>query len=121
MSSKSDRGMALTQAPHISGNTAECMNNCTDALQAAEWCANECTGSEEMERCAKLCRDVAEITAVNIRFMARDSENKDHIHEACAEICEKCAEECEKHDAEHCEVAAEKFRDCAESCREMAG
>jgi len=88
-------------------------------LGSLEWCADECLGDEEMEECARLCRDVADIASLHARFMARNSNYSKQLAEACAGACEECAEECERHDAEHCQVCAEVLTECAESCRNM--
>jgi len=114
--------MVLTEIDHVSENElmAECIDNCFEAAQACEWCADECLGDSEMEQCARLCRDVADLTTMHARFMARDSNYSPQLASACAGACEECAEECERHDAEHCQVCADVLRDCAETCREMA-
>ncbi|WP_418286160.1 four-helix bundle copper-binding protein [Halorubrum sp. DTA46] len=98
----------------------ECIENCTEAAQACEWCADECLGNAEMEECARLCRDVADLTSLHARFMARSSKYSARLAQACADACEECAEECERHDADHCQVCAEVLTECAESCRSMA-
>lgn len=114
--------MALTQIDHVGENDlmAECIDDCLDAAQACEWCADESLGNEEMEKCARLCRDVADLTSLHARFMARNSTYSPQLAQTCAEACEECAEECERHDAEHCQVCATVLSECAESCREMA-
>lgn len=116
--------MALTQIDHVSENElmAECIDNCFEAAQACEWCADECIqmGDEDMARCIELCRDVADLTTMHARFMVRDSNYSPQLAQACAGACEECAEECERFDAEHCQVCADVLRDCAETCREMA-
>ena len=114
--------MALTQIPQINENDelAECIDNCFAAAQACEWCADQCAGSgDEMATCLRLCRDVADLTTMYARFMARNSNYSPELAEACAGACEECADECERHDAEHCQVCADVLRDCAESCRTM--
>lgn len=114
--------MALTQITHIGENeqAAECIDNCLEAAQACEWCADECLGDEGMEECARLCRDVADLTTLHARFMARDSKYSSQLAQACADACEDCADECDNHDADHCQICAEVLRECAESCRQMA-
>ncbi|WP_336024066.1 four-helix bundle copper-binding protein [Halobellus salinisoli] len=97
-----------------------CIENCNEATEVCEWCADECLGEEDMEECARLCRDVADLTSLHARFMARGSMYSSTLAEACAEACEACADECSNHDAEHCQVCADVLRDCAESCRKMA-
>lgn len=116
--------MALTQIDHVSENDrmAECIDNCFEAAQACEWCATECTrmGSEEMARCIELCRDVADVTTLHARMMARDSDYSSDLAATCADLCEACADECEQHDEQHCQVCADVLRECADSCRDMA-
>lgn len=114
--------MSLQQIDYISenGRMGECIDNCFEATQACEWCATECSklGDEEMARCIQLCRDVAAVTTLHARMMARGSEFD--LADACADLCEECAEECEQFDHDHCQVCAEILRECADSCRDMA-
>lgn len=116
--------MALTEIDHVSENEemAQCIDNCFNAAQACEWCADECIqmGDEKMARCIELCRDVADLTTNHARFMVRNSEFSSDLAATCADACEECADECEQFDAEHCQVCADVLRDCAESCRNMA-
>lgn len=116
--------MALQQIDHVEENErmAECIDNCFEAAQAAEWCATECirSGSEEMSRCAELCRDVADLTTLHARMMARDSEAESDLAATCGDLCETCAEECEQFGEKHCQTCAEALRKCADSCRDMA-
>jgi hypothetical protein len=113
--------MALQQIDHLSEEQRECIDNCQEAVQVCEWCADECAGhGEDMARCLRLCRDVADIASLHMRLMARDSDYSGYLAEACAEACEACAEECEQHDHDHCQACAEVLPKCAETCRSMA-
>jgi len=56
-------------------------------LGSVRWCADECLGDEEMEECARLCRDVADIASLHARFMARNSNYSKQLAEACAGAC----------------------------------
>jgi hypothetical protein len=109
----------VSKIDRLSDEQRDCIENCNQASEVSEWCADRCLGSEEMEQCARLCRDVADLTSLHARFMARDSYYSPVLAEACAGACEECAEECERHDAEHCQVTAGVLRECAESCRNM--
>ena len=121
-----ERGSAMSLAETVeridslSEAQRECIENCNEAAEVCEWCADECLGDPDMEECARLCRDVADLTSLHARFMARGSEHSAALAEACAEACEACAEECSTHDANHCQVCADVLRKCAESCRQMA-
>jgi hypothetical protein len=98
----------------------ECIENCNEAAEVSEWCADECLGDSNMEECARLCRDVADLTSLHARLMARGSRYSKDLAAACADACEMCADECEQHDADHCQLCAEVLRECAESCSNMA-
>ena len=104
----------------LSDEQRDCIEICQEATEVCEWCADESLGSEEMEECARLCRDVADLTALHARFMARSSSSSGHLAKACAEACEACAQECERHDADYCQVCADVLRECAASCRSIA-
>ena len=113
--------MALTEIDHLDDEMAECTNNCFEAAQACEWCADACADEgEEMARCIRLCRDVADLTTLHARFMARNSAFHDDLAAVCADACEECADECEQYDHDHCQVCADVLRECAETCRNMA-
>ncbi|MUV57811.1 four-helix bundle copper-binding protein [Halogeometricum sp. CBA1124] len=110
----------LSKNERLSDEQRECIENCTEAVEVTEWCADECLGSEEMEECARLCRDVADVASLHARLMARGSNYSTQLAQACAGACEECAEECRRHDADHCQTCAEVLDDCAETCRSMA-
>lgn len=116
--------MALTAIDQVDQDSrmGECIDNCFEATQACEWCADECIemGDPEMARCIRLCRDVADVASLHARFMARGSDFESDLAETCAELCEECATECEQFDHEHCQVCADVLRTCADSCRNMA-
>jgi hypothetical protein len=112
--------MAL-QELDVSDEMRECIDNCFEATQACEWCADACLDEGmDMSRCIRLCRDVADVASMHARFMARNSAYSEDLAATCADLCEECADECEQHDHEHCQVCAEVLRECAETCRQMA-
>ena len=113
--------MAVDAIDHLSERERECLDNCFEAAQTCEWCADECIGmGEGMARCIRLCRDVADVATLHARTMARNSGYSGDLAATCAELCEECADECEQHDHDHCRTCADVLRDCAETCREMA-
>lgn len=109
----------ISRIDHLSEKERECIENCNEATEIAEWCADQCLGDEEMAECARLCRDVADLTSLHARLMARGSEYDTHLAEACVDACEDCIDECRRHDAEHCQVTADVLEECAETCRDM--
>ena len=110
----------VSRMKHLSEEQRECIEKCNEAAEVCEWCADECLGDSPMEACARLCRDVADLTSLHARLIARGSEYSSMLAEACIEACEACAEECSKHDEDHCQVCADVLPECAESCRQMA-
>lgn len=104
----------------LSDEQRECIENCNEAAEVCEWCADECLGESDMEECARLCRDVADLASLHARFMARGSDRAGQLAAACADACEACAEECSRHDADHCQTCADVLEECASTCREMA-
>ena len=110
----------VSNIDHLNDEQRDCFENCMEATSVCEWCADECLGSEDMEECARLCRDVVDIASLHARFMARGSDYSSQLAGTCADVCEACADECENHDADHCQICAEVLRECAESCRNMA-
>ncbi|MDZ5809939.1 four-helix bundle copper-binding protein [Halorubrum sp. AD140] len=110
----------VSEIEGLSDEQRECIENCNETAQICEWCADECLGDSDMEECARLCRDVADLTSLHARFMARSSNYSAQLARACADACEECAEECGRHDANHCRVCADVLRKCAKSCRSMA-
>lgn len=106
---------------HLSDEQRDCIENCFEAAEVCEWCADECIDEGEgMERCIRLCRDVADVAAMHARFMARNSGYSSDLAEVCADLCEECADECSQHDHDHCQVCADVLQECAETCRNMA-
>ncbi len=77
--------MLLTQINHLNAEKDECINDCFDAAQACEWCADQCAEKGEgMAECIRLCRDVADLTTMHARFMARKSTFDSELAEAYA-------------------------------------
>lgn len=107
----------VSKIGRLSDEERERIEICNEASQTSEWCADECLGSEEMEECARMCRDVADITSLHARLMDRGLDYSGHL----AEACEACAEECRQHDHDYCQINAEVLKRCTESCRGMSG
>ncbi len=114
--------MAIQQLHQQDSEMSECIDNCSEAAQAAEMCADACIqeASEEMSECIRLCRDVADLTAMHARFMSRDSAFHGELAAVCADACEACREECKQFDMDECQTCAAVLEPCIESCRSMA-
>ena len=97
------------------------INKLSNCLAACEHCANACLSEENsgnMAECIRTDRDCADLCALAIKFVSRDSAHASALVELCAEVCNACAEECGKHDHDHCQKCAKACRECAEACRQ---
>lgn len=94
-----------------------------DFVQAAtvtEWCADQCLDEgQEMSECIRLCRDVADIAALNQQFISRDSVFGPELVEVFITAAEACASECARHQHSHCQECAEVLSRAAKSSQEM--
>lgn len=91
-----------------------------DAVQAAnvtEWCADECIaeGSPHMAECIRLCRDVADLASLNVKFISRGSLFGPEVAETFAIAAEECARECARHQHSHCQECARVLQRAADS------
>lgn len=114
--------MPLNKMEHLDADARNCVETCLEAVEASEWCSDACAGmGEEMAACVRLCRDVADLTALHARLIVRDSPYREGLSQVCADACEACAEECASFDHDHCQVCANVLEDCAQSCRTLLG
>jgi len=101
--------MAIQQLQQQDSEMSECIDNCSEAAQAAEVCADACIeeGSEEMAQCIRLCRDVADLTSMHARFMSRGSAFHAELAAVCVDACEACRDECEQFEMAECQTCVE--------------
>lgn len=105
---------------HLDDRQRDCLEDCLEAAEVCEWCADACLDEEaDVRECVRLCRDVADVASLHARLLARDSNYGASLAEVCAGVCEECAEVCERHDHDHCQRCAEVVTACADSCRSM--
>jgi len=114
--------MAIQQLQQQDSEMSECIDNCAEATQAAEMCADACIqeGDQKLAQCIQLCRDVADLTSMHARFMARNSAYHSEVAATCADACEACIEECNQFEMEATQNCVAVLEPCAESCRAMA-
>ncbi|MFW5911815.1 MAG: four-helix bundle copper-binding protein [Halolamina sp.] len=89
-----------------------------DFVQVAticNWCADECLGMPEMEECARLCRDVADLAALNVQFLSRDSIFGVDVAETFAYAAEQCEQVCSQFSEPHCQECASVLRRAIDS------
>lgn len=82
----------------LTGDMRLSLHDFVQSTTVCEWCADQCIGmGPEMEECARLCRDVASLAAINVAFLARDSPFGLDLAETFVHAAEECADECARH------------------------
>jgi hypothetical protein len=91
-----------------------------EAAKVTEWCADQCIDlGPEMADCIRLCRDVADLATLNIKFMSRDSAYGADLAETFAIVAEDCATECAQHSHDHCQECASVLSRAVDSTYKM--
>jgi len=96
------------------------INKLSNCLAACEHCADACLSEDNIDAmtdCIRTDRDCADVCALAIKFVSRDSDHASSILELCADLCSACAGECADHDHDHCQECAKACRECEEACR----
>lgn len=110
----------ITLEEGISDEMRVALHDFVQATNACEWCAEQCIDEgPEMGECLRLCRDVADLGALNIQLLARDSVFGPEAAEVFAQAAEACAQECAQHPQKHCQECAEVLPRAARSTRKM--
>lgn len=86
------------------------LHDFVETMTVCNWCADQCLGHPEMEECARLCRDVADLAALNVEFLARDSIFGVDVAETFAYAAEECEQICAQHPDPHCQECASVLR-----------
>nr|WP_206699301.1 four-helix bundle copper-binding protein [Brevibacillus agri] len=92
-------------------------------MQACEECLTACLqepDAQKRTKCIQTLRDCADICALSVQYMSRNSEYAKQLCGLCATICEACATHCEMFKDTHCQECARMCRECAAECRNMA-
>lgn len=103
-----------------------CIKDCGECAVICTRCSLHCLGmggEHASQQHQAIMQDCAQICAMAVGFMARDSAHATHVCRECAEICDACAESCASmaDGDEMMTRCAETCRRCAESCRQMSG
>lgn len=104
-------------------NVHDCIQACLECLEACNHCFNQCLQEDDvkmMAGCIRLDRECADLCALAVQSMQRNSPFMAQICALCADVCEACGNECQKHDHDHCQACAQACFKCAEACRKMA-
>ena len=89
------------------------LHDFVETATVCNWCANECLGVNE--ECARICRDVADLAALNAQFLARDSVFGVDVAETFAYAAEECEEVCSQFSEPHCQECASVLRRAIDS------
>jgi hypothetical protein len=103
-----------------------CIRDCAECAMICAKCAHHCLGmggehAGQEHQC--VMRDCAEICALAVAFMMRESRHAEHLCGECADVCRSCAESCDSlaDGDEMMTRCADICRRCAESCKQMSG
>nr|WP_049895383.1 hypothetical protein [Halopiger xanaduensis] len=67
-------GGARSFEDHLTNELRIALEDFTELSHVAGWCAKECAGmGPQMQTCARICQDIAEIAELNEKMIARDS------------------------------------------------
>ena len=97
-----------------------CVDTTVKCLEACERCAVECgtSGDWKREKCAALARDCADLAALSLALMSRESRYADDVCAVHAKACDACAELCAMFPEHVCCIECMKAcRACAAECR----
>lgn len=115
----------MTTNPMVDSDMARCIRNCFTAHRACletlhHMLSQKSTRFQGKEiALLQLCADTCELSA---KMMIADVSFHHQSCELCFQICDACAVECESYPEDReMQRCADLLRQCAESCRGMAG
>lgn len=91
------------------------LHDFVNAATICNWCADACLGEPEMEECARLCRDVADLATLSVQFISRDSLFGVDVAETFAYAAEECEQMCSQFSHDHCQECASVLRRATDS------
>lgn len=114
--------MGMPDVEHLPPDARRVVVRCVEASQAADRCAVACTraGDAEAVRCARLCRDVADLTSTIARLMVRGSGSLPQLGQIAYGGCLTGADACAQLDREPSRVAEAALREAAEALETLA-
>ncbi|MEZ4886786.1 MAG: four-helix bundle copper-binding protein [Chitinophagales bacterium] len=102
-------------------NNQELSRKLADCIAACENCATQCLNEENIQmhvKCIKTDRDCADICALTLKLVNRNSHQLNEILKVCIVTCIACEQECRKHDRGHCQKCADACHTCHQACEE---
>lgn len=114
------RQTGITLEDALTGEKRLVLHDLVQSATVCEWCADQCIDEgPEMAECIRLCRDVADLALLNVRFVSRNSVFSPELADTFARAAEECADECARHPNAHCEECAHTLDRAVESTLEM--
>lgn len=114
------QGPGLTLDDALSSQMRVVLHDTIKSARVCEWCADQCIDEGPgMERCIRLCRDVADLARLSAAFITRDSVFGPDVARTFAEATEECAMECRQHHHEHCQECARVLSRAARTSHEL--
>jgi len=91
------------------------LHDFVEVATICSWCADECLEEMGMEECARLCRDTADLAALNIQFLTRDSPFGVDLAETFAHVAAETEQLCAQSSHSHCQECASALRRAVDS------
>jgi len=95
------------------------LHDFVEVTTVANWCADECIHDPGMEECARVCRDIADLAALNVKFISRDSIYGAELAETFVAAAEDAEDVVVQHPEEHCQETAAALRRAIDSTLAM--
>lgn len=112
--------MDISLEDALTGEKRLVLHDFVQSATVCEWCADQCLDEgREMAECVRLCRDVADLALLNVRFISRNSVFSPELADTFVRAAEECADECARHPNAHCEECAHTLDRAVESTIEM--
>lgn len=105
---------------NLTSEQREVIEECREIVEICEWVVDQ-TIHQAPERTdlIRICRDCADLAALNVRFASRNSQFSSRLTELVREACTACANVCEQYGEEYNMEAASHCRRCADSCMRL--
>lgn len=117
-STSAQHGLRLDDA--LTNEMRVALHDFAQAANVTEWCAEQCIDEgPQMAECIRLCRDVADLAEMNVKFMTRDSAFGPDLVDVFVQAADACARECAQHSHSHCQECVDVLSRSIVSAEEM--
>ncbi|RKD93960.1 hypothetical protein [Halopiger aswanensis] len=99
-------GGARSFEDHLTNELRIALEDFTELSHVAGWCAKECAGmGPQMQTCARICQDIAEIAELNEKMLARDSMFGPELAETFIRVATEGLPEIRQYSQQHSHIA----------------